>query len=186
MDICQAKYIDAISQKQIVFRNKIENDTDITGYIEQFVQELNEQKAGFEIVLKACLYNIIALLIRRYVCRTLTQSEYEIREQNLKRFDTVFDYISCHYNEKISVDQLCAMVNLSRYYFCRTFKAMTGEPVMRYINLFRLSKADSLLRSGDMSVTDAALACGFSDPNYFSRLYKKYRHLAPSETARSE
>ncbi|NMB95056.1 MAG: helix-turn-helix transcriptional regulator [Clostridiaceae bacterium] len=52
---------------------------------------------------------------------------------------------------------------------------------MEYINIFRIDQAERLLKNTDMNITEVSLAIGFSDSNYFSRIFKKYKNVPPSE-----
>lgn len=73
------------------------------------------------------------------------------------------------------------MANMSTYHFVRSFKQITGRSPIDYINKLRIDKAFSLLKEGKFNVTETALDCGFNDVNYFSRLFKKYNKMSPSE-----
>ena len=64
-------------------------------------------------------------------------------------------------------------------HFSRLFVDAYGVPPQKYILLLRLERARELLSSPDMSVTEIALSCGFSDCNYFIRIFKKYYSMTP-------
>lgn len=180
MDACEVKYLNAINQNRIIFQNRVQNDRKVAEYINEFINEMDKKKTGYELAVKAAIYNLIVRLLRNYVKVTLSQNEYNIRVRNLKKFNIVFEYIEEHFNEKISIDGLCRMVNLSRCYFCRAFKNMTGKSLSNYINQVRVNKAAAMLEKGTVNVTEAALACGFEDVNYFSRVFKSVKNVSPS------
>ena len=69
---------------------------------------------------------------------------------------------------------------LSKYYFCRIFKNITGSTVIKYLNMYRCMKARELLSSGKYTVSEAALECGFENMSYFSKTYKAYSGSVPS------
>jgi AraC-like DNA-binding protein len=52
---------------------------------------------------------------------------------------------------------------------------------MEYINYLRMNKAASLLIDSDLNISEIAMTIGFDDSNYFSRLFKKYKKMSPSE-----
>ncbi len=105
---------------------------------------------------------------------------------NLERLGKVFNHIEANYTEKIKMDDLYLMAGLSSYYFCRLFKKVTGRTTNEYINIYRLNKAEYLLKSTCMNITEVALSTGFNDINYFSRLFKKYKKIAPSSVRKGD
>jgi AraC-like DNA-binding protein len=182
---CEAKYINPISQNRILFQNKVERDKEVARYIKEFVVEYKEKKIGYEMAVKATIYQLIVLLLRNHVQLTLTSKEYDERMRNLKRFNGILEYIENHYADKITIDKLCTMVHLSRFYFCREFKNITGKPLGQYLNEIKIGKAKSMLKDSDVNITEVALACGFDDISYFSRLFKKYEKVSPSSVTKA-
>lgn len=180
VDICEAKYINPISQNLILFKNKIENDMEVAACINNFVKEFESKEIGYEMAIKACIYQLLVLLLRNYVQLVLTPREYDARMKNLKRLNNILEYIENNYTEKITIDQLCSMANISRFHFCRIFKDITGKSVGEYLNSIRVNKAETMLKETDMNITEVAMACGFNDINYFSRLFKEYKKISPS------
>ena len=135
---------------------------------------------------KATLYQLLVLLLRNHVQLVLTSKEYDARMKNLKRFNGIFEYIEDNFNNKITLDQLCSMAHISLFYFCRVFKSITEKSLGEYLNRLRINKAEALLKNGDVNITEAAMACGFEDTNYFSRVFKKYKNVSPSSVLREK
>lgn len=183
-DTCEAKYINPILTNRILFKNKVENDKQVSNLIYEFIKEYESKELGYELAVKATLYRLLVILLRNYVQLILTPKEYDFRIMNLKRFNGVLEYIENNYTEKITIDQLCSMVNISRFHFCRVFKSITGKSLVEYLNQLRISYAETLLKNEDVNITEAAMASGFNDTNYFSRIFKKYKHKAPSSVLR--
>ena len=100
------------------------------------------------------------------------------------QLDAAVRYISAHISEPISVDRLAGLCFLSRYYFMRRFKELTGYTVHGYINLKRMTEAARLLSSG-AAPAQAAACVGFSDYSSFLRAFKKQYGVAPGEFAKN-
>lgn len=83
-------------------------------------------------------------------------------------------FVAAHIEEKISVPEIAKHVGLSVGYLSGVFKRVTGQTIIDYVNASKLSLAEELVVSKGLSVKKASDACGFSDANYLSRLYKKY------------
>ena len=184
VDTCEAKYINPISQNRILFKNKIENDKEVSKHIHEFVKEYEAKEIGYEMAVKATLYQLLVLLLRNHVQLVLTSKEYDARMRNLSRLNGVLEYIENNFNDKITLDQLCSMANISRFYFCRVFKSITEKSLGEYLNQLRINKAEALLKDSDVNITEAAMLCGFDDINYFSRMFKKYKKKSPSSVLR--
>lgn len=92
------------------------------------------------------------------------------------------DFISSHYSDSsLSVKDISEYVNLSTSYLCTFFKNGAGVTLNQYITEYRLEKAKQLLADPRYRITDISSAVGYSDGNYFSKSFRKYTGLSPSE-----
>lgn len=83
------------------------------------------------------------------------------------------DYIASHISEKITVAQIADKLGVSAGYAQNTFKKVTGESIIEYVNRRKIETAIEMLRSNKLKMKDIALNLGIDDPAYFSRLFKK-------------
>ncbi len=90
-------------------------------------------------------------------------------------------YIERHYTEKFTLDELAQMSHYSSRHFVRIFTETYHTTPQKYILSLRLRHACTMLRDSGMSVEDIALQSGFSDGNYFSRIFKKYMNMSPKQ-----
>lgn len=88
-------------------------------------------------------------------------------------------YIHANLSEPILLEEAAACCGLSLSRFKVKFKEETGVTPREYINHVKIEQAKRLLEKG-ISVTDAALDLGFTTPNYFAVIFKKYTGLSPS------
>lgn len=86
----------------------------------------------------------------------------------------IFDYIHHHYQEKITIDELCQITHLSRSTFLRQFKEVSGLSPNQYLVRLRCRKALHLMSLGDRTKTEAALECGFYDLSHMERALRSY------------
>ncbi|MDR0267503.1 AraC family transcriptional regulator [Paenibacillus sp.] len=185
VDAIETKFITPISQNQILFESKICGDKKIVSCISSLIQELNHQELGYELSIKSYLYRILTILLRRYGTNKMSTEDDQLRLKNLERFTPVFQYIEEHYQEDLTVDLLSGLAGLSRFHFSRLFKELAGRTVTDYINALRINKSEYLLRNSHLNISEIALSTGFKDIYYFSRSFKKYKHVSPSEMRRS-
>lgn len=100
----------------------------------------------------------------------------------LRRINHVTDHIKKNLDGDLSLERLSNIAHFSKFYFHRTFKAVMGENINAYINRLRLEKsAFMLLFNPNQSVTSIAYASGFSSPSVFSRAFKAFYKLPPSQ-----
>ena len=90
------------------------------------------------------------------------------------------EYISNHYSENITLDELCAVSgNLSEQYFCRLFKQHTGLRPVEYILRKRIAIAYGYLEKTDIPISKVAEMTGFNNTSYFYRNFKKFTGISP-------
>lgn len=94
--------------------------------------------------------------------------------------ESVLDYVHEHFAECISSKSAAEALSFNQSYFCRKFSKNFGMSFSAYLNMYRVSLSRQMLEAGK-SVSDTAFECGFSDPMYFSRCFKKYIGILPSE-----
>lgn len=90
-------------------------------------------------------------------------------------------YIRENYSRKISLASVAEHVGLSSGYLCRIFKEETGVSINAYINNLRMTHAGELLADKNSYIKEVAISVGFEDQLYFSRLFKRYYGVTPSE-----
>jgi AraC-like DNA-binding protein len=180
-DATETKFITPIMQNLIMFSHKIIHDSEIKSCILAIVKELDNQQLGYELSIKSHLFRILTLLLRNYVAQVLTINDHTMRMKNLNRFAPIFQSIEAAYQEEITVDSLADMAGLSRFHFSRLFKELTGRTVTEYVNGIRIGRAEYMLYNTTMTVSEIALASGFHDIYYFSRIFKKFKNAAPTD-----
>lgn len=180
-DLCQTKYIQPLAHNRILFKNRIIGDPLFAACIKKIIKEHHDQRPGFELALKALIYEAIVFLLRGHLKSIETEEECGRRLKLMDRFNDLIIYLETHYQEKTDLDRMAEIANLSKHHFCRLFKQLTGHAPGDYLNRIRIRKAAELLRENAMSVTEAAKETGFDDVNYFSRCFKKYEKASPSQ-----
>ena len=73
------------------------------------------------------------------------------------------------------------MMNISPYYFSKLFKEEAGITFIEYLTTLRMTKAKALLSDPAIPVKEVGTKVGYQDPNYFSRIFKRYTGKTPTE-----
>ena len=92
--------------------------------------------------------------------------------------------MNASFADALGVDDLAKTANMSRFHFSRLFRDEVGQAPYQYLLKVRLARAAELLRGGHSSVTEAALAAGFTDFSRFSRMFKKHTGKLPTDVLR--
>lgn len=94
----------------------------------------------------------------------------------------IYHYIDCHFHETdLSINKMAADLHFTPAYLCQIFKSDTGQTLNFYINKTRINKAKELLKTKDCKLQEIALNTGYRNPDHFTRLFKKYVGMTPSE-----
>ncbi|WP_458458123.1 response regulator transcription factor [Pseudobutyrivibrio sp.] len=105
-------------------------------------------------------------------------------EQSMSAVNKAKQYIDENYMKELTLDDVSRVVNISSYYFSKVFKEETGENFIDYLTKLRIEAAKNLLKTTNKSMKEIALEVGYSDPNYFSRNFKKYTGKTPTDYAK--
>ena len=114
---------------------------------------------------------------------TLILSEFvrrlSSRKTNNFDADAVAEYLQSHFNEEITNQRIAEIFHFHPNYISSEFRRIFGKPLHRYLLELRITKAIALLETGSYSVEAVSSAVGFSDPNYFTRNFKKITGKTP-------
>ena len=106
----------------------------------------------------------------------------EKQEFNIDEALTQLEEINKKLSAKdISLDDVSRVVNISPYYFSKIFKEESGSTFIEYLTGIRIERAKDLLTNSDKSMKEICSMCGYTDPNYFSRSFKKNVGVTPTE-----
>ncbi len=157
---------------------KVDDHTLITSYYESLQLYMDSKELFSEEIVTSKVRELISILIntdktgetKSIFGNLFTASEYEFK-----------DTIAKNIFEDLNIEDLAFLCALSVSSFKRKFQAVYGTSPNKYITSKRLDKAQSLLRTTSLTISEVAYDCGFSDVSYFSKSYKKYYNSSPSE-----
>lgn len=89
-------------------------------------------------------------------------------------------YIAEHQAEDLSLDQVAHAVNMSAFYFCKTFKKSTGMTFTDYLARVRIEKVKNLLLNPHTRISEAAFEAGFQSLSQFNRVFRRIAGEAPT------
>ncbi len=154
---------------------------EILGHIHS-IRELYESKpVGYNLRLIGSMFGLLGAIDGYAHSYRLSGSDTSaVTTTDRKRMTQIVDYISAHYMEPLTLEEVSKVVSLAPTYFCRFFKRTMGSTFFEYLNHYRASQAEVLLNTTDLSVTEISEATGFSSISYFDKVYKKIKGRSPS------
>lgn len=130
-------------------------------------------------------HSILGFLISLCSSYSTESFDEDRGSNNSQRIKNIIKYIKKNISSPLTLDEIASSVGVSKYHLTREFKKYTDCTVFEQINIIRCNEAKRLIKEG-MSVSSAALSCGFSNMSYFARTYKKYIGMLPSESVKKK
>lgn len=142
--------------------------------VEQF-KELSLKKKSLYIY-EDCLKKTLRL------CSALENGKIHIKSQIVLQ---AVSYIHKNYRSDISLTGVAKYLNISPTHLSHLFKAELDKTFSSYLTHYRVQKAKKMLKAGDKKIYEIAEEAGFSDPQYFAKIFKKVEGVTPTEYAAS-
>jgi len=144
------------------------------------IAELQSRKPGFEKLTATYLQQVFLFAYRARSQQHETFSSFLQEETYLAR-----DYFSTHYSEPICIELYAQSRGISVSWLQRGFRKLLNQSPAHFLLMTRLNNAAILLETTDHAIGSIAAMVGYEDPLYFSRLFRKYKGLSPSEYRRA-
>ena len=151
-------------------------DTNISDMFEELIRELMMKKQGY-----LAVSNLKGQELLWILARESSQKIADSHNRYNEDIEKIIKVINLTYAQKISVKDLAGQYGASTEWFIKEFSKFTGLTPKQYINTVRLNHAKELLNSSNYNIGEIASACGFENPLYFSKYFKKKYFISPSE-----
>lgn len=129
------------------------------------------------------LTQLLSLLLGEIYDHMPSQTAYTRQELLVQRGVRIMRQ---HLNENLSMDSLCELLGVSKSPLYSAFHTCLGYPPLAFYNRLKMQSACERLRSGQGYIYEVAQSLGFSDPYYFSRLFKKIVGVSPQTYLQQE
>jgi len=91
------------------------------------------------------------------------------------------EYVRENFSRDLTLEDAASVVGISQYYLSKVFKQVKKMNFVDYLSLIRIEKAKELLKNPSLSINEVSSMVGYSDANYFSRVFKKIEKISPSD-----
>lgn len=133
--------------------------------------------------IRANVLQIMTLLCRRH---SRTEWQETAESHLLSCIKQAIGYIHAESHRELSLEELSEAVGLSKFYFARKFRDVTGYTVIAYINIVRCENAKRMLTETQKSIAEIGKICGFSNPSYFTRTFLSITGKLPRDYRKSK
>ena len=152
-------------------------DTFIPKSFETVIRENKERCFGYELAIRAEVMKVFAWVLRYWY--ESGDATIDVDAETFQIITKARQYVEKNYAEA-DLKSVADECNLSYSYFSRTFKRVMKVSFTDYVNLVRVNASMKLLSSGEQSITEIALASGFSSTSYYIQVFKKFKNVSPN------
>ena len=139
---------------------------------------LDEKKPDFyELDITICLQSMWRLLLEHITYEPQTSRENSLEYDRIKK---ILSYIEENYQNKNTLNDIAGHIHLCESECTRLFKRHMNTTLFAFLQEYRIERSLEFLQSGE-PVSDVALNTGFSDPNYYSKVFAKIKGCSPRE-----
>lgn len=134
------------------------------------------QQKNSQLEKDVALWNFLSCLTGRYA---LDRPSAKSSKPSRTAIVLARDYLDAHYSDDVSLEDLAAVAELSRFHFCRLFHKEIGVSASTYQTQMRLAQARRLLAKGE-SISETAIITGFYDQSHFGKHFKRHVGTTPA------
>ena len=145
------------------------------------IDEWERREFGYEIALKRSLLSLFLWVIRANYARSEERAAVaSISEDHSRLIRRSLEYIEKHYAE-VNEARAAEEVNLSYSYYSKLFRRVMGRNFNEYLTMVRIRAAERMLLAGEESITEIALATGFSSGSHFIEKFRREKGITPKQ-----
>jgi AraC-like DNA-binding protein/mannose-6-phosphate isomerase-like protein (cupin superfamily) len=136
------------------------------------------------LALKTYLKMILASLVGYYESYSGTVEVFHRQERALDRIRPLFRFLEENCGGSIQIKEAARICGMSESHFMSVFKEVTGLSFLKYLNHYRVERAQAMLTHSDDSMKNICQEVGFCDQSYFGAVFRKVVGLTPAEYRR--
>ena len=142
----------------------------------------DKKEFAYELYINGRLLDILVLLSRSLIIRPDSKGTCsKSKVYGLEKINRALQYIEENYCNDITLKDVSNAAGFSEFHFSRLFKEITEKNFNKYLNEFRIKKAEKLISEHNMTITEAAHISGFNSLVTFNRLFRELKGCSPSQ-----
>lgn len=172
-----SEIIRPLSALNYIFRENRDARRRIAALIREIYKEMNDQRIGCELAVSSLIKSILLLLLRNDDRKMLHYHDHLLFE----RLRPAINFVEEHLHERLSVERVSGLLNMSGTHFMKSFKRALGMTFTEFVVFKRIKRAEQLLLTSDISIAEAAEAVGMSNLGHFYQLFNRLNDCSPKQ-----
>lgn len=148
---------------------------------EKCLREYKEQAYGYDLVIRALLYQITTAMIRVWMRRGFSVRCAAYQSDLFSSMDSITSYIDKHIRDGLRVEQLAQLCGMSYSGFSKKFRDLYGITCKEYIIRIRVAKAEHYLRFTNEDLTFVSQETGYADCSHMIKEFKQQKGITPAQ-----
>lgn len=181
-DLCARQFITPLMKGELrcvtFLTQAVPGYPEISDCISRIDHLCEKRPDGYQLAVKGFLFQLVFLLLSH---RQKKSTSPALQTKSLEKIKTILKYVEEHYADHITIDDMAAITFYSKSHFMKFFKAHMGTGFIEYLNDYRLTIAERLLRTSDATVLEIAEKSGFDNLSYFNRMFKRKYGQSPGK-----
>ncbi|RIX46497.1 AraC family transcriptional regulator [Paenibacillus nanensis] len=169
-----------LSKANYIFKENEAIKAQAAACIEGILKEASRKETGYELAVSILIKQILLLLLRGDTRKMLVEQD----NFDKIRLKPVLDYVENHLTDRIQVEEVCKIANMSYYYFVKYFKKTIGLSFTEYVNYRKVKWAERILLTKDLSISEVGERIGMPNMAHFYKMFKKYNDCSPKQFQR--
>lgn len=164
-----------------VFPSDVIEKTFLPEIFQELLKDYTEKTYCYEFAIRTNICRIFLWILRYWKQNGVVMHSAISDDRLIEQFKPALEYINKHCARDISASDMAEFCHMSYSYFSRMFKKVVNKSFREYLNYQRIKKAELLLATTDLSITDIAMQTGFSTSSYFIQQFKLIKHVSPKQ-----
>lgn len=178
--ICKKEIAPLLRREKQVRLHFSAADRETAPWVNRMMEAMKRREDGYRLQVLGALYSLLGGLLEARDWEQAPPVSGKVARR-LTDFKDVLSLIKRRYQEDLTLDDLAACAGMNKKYFCRFFKEMTRYSPIDYLNYYRVESACEQLVTTEKNISEIAVGCGFNDTSYFTKVFRKYKGMTPTQ-----
>jgi len=178
--IADSKLADSIYKGECILPALVKSENPLNGVLRKNFEDLYFAVENDVATIKFEAPSYVNLMMAYIIKNSMLSKKTDSRE-NTFFCDRVLKYIAENYGDEITSKQAAEALSFNQSYFCRSFKRNFGMSFSNYLNMYRISASKKLIENSNENIANIAFKCGFQNPDYFTKCFKSFIGISPTE-----